>query len=626
MSKFSQYQEFIHLTRYSRWLWNENRRESWPETVNRYTDYMMDKVGVVDDHLKTQIHDFIYDMKVMPSMRALMAAGQALELSNIAGYNCSYLVFDSLDSFSELLFILMNGTGVGFSVERRYIDQLPKIPTSLVPVADTFVVQDSKIGWALSVKHLIDSIYQGQVPSFDFSEIRAAGEPLKTFGGRASGPQPLVNLIQYIIAKAEGAKGRGWKPIEVHDIACMVATCVVVGGVRRSALISLSDLDDDDMRDAKSGEWWVAAPERALANNSAVYEGDIDRLTFDNEWKALVASGSGERGIFNRTAARLKALECGRSGTADYGTNPCGEILLLPYEFCNLTEVVARFDDTLESLREKVELATIMGTFQTTLTDFEFIRPIWRMNVEEERLLGVSITGIFDCPAVQNAEVLIELRDLARDTNLKWSKILNINPSVSITCVKPSGTVSQLTDSASGIHPRYAPFYIRRIRNDSKDPVTRYLSDLGFPVEVDSYNPSARVFSFPMKAPPGATCREDVGPIDHLQIWALFRKHWCDHNPSITVNIKPDEWGIVGDWVYENFHDICGISFLPYSTEDHTYVQLPYEEIDEGAYLEMLERMPTNINWEDLIAYEDNGKDITAGRELACSAASGCEL
>lgn len=623
MTAFSLYQQFIHMTRYSRWLWDQDRRETWDETVDRYVDFIANITGPTN--VMPRIRSAIYNMDVMPSMRALMTAGPALEGSHVAGFNCSYLVFDNLRSFDELLFILMNGTGVGFSVENRYVSQLPVVPEHFVDLEDIHVVQDSKYGWAEAFRYLIQSLYNGEVPKFDYSEVRGAGEPLKTFGGRASGPDPLIKLIDYTIAKVKGAAGRRLKTIEVHDIACTIATCVVVGGVRRSALISLSDLDDVEMRDAKSGPWWETAPERALANNSAVYEGPITRDEFDSEWAALIASGSGERGIFNRTAARLQAQKAGRDPSVEYGTNPCGEILLRPNEFCNLTEVIARDGDTIEELREKVEIATILGTIQATLTDYKYLRSIWKENVDEERLLGVSITGIYDCPTLHDANVLQELKELSHEINREWAERLDINPSASVTCVKPSGTVSQLTNSASGIHPRYAEFYIRRVRNDCKDPVTKFLESQGFECEVDAYNSEARVFSFPVKAPDQASFREDLTALDHLRMWSLFKSSWCDHNPSITVSIRPDEWQAVGDWVYDNFEEICGVSFLPYSTEDHTYVQLPYEEITEDRYWEMVGSLPVSINWSDLAEFEDGGKTVSAGRELACTAGA-CEL
>ena len=616
------YQEFIYYTRYSRWLWDEGRRENWPETVARYADYITEKTNTPD--VRDRLYNAIHDMKVMPSMRALMTAGPALDISNVAGFNCSYLVIDNIRAFDELLFILMNGTGVGFSVERRYVNQLPNIPALFFQGLEPIVVEDSKIGWAEAIQTLISDLYNGTVRDLDTHKVRDAGLPLKTFGGRASGPAPLEEVARFIVGKIKNAAGRQLTSLECHDICCKIAECVVVGGVRRSALISLSDLDDEHMRGAKSGEWWIENGQRALANNSAVYEGSITRLQFDPEWQALVASGSGERGIFNRTAAREQAAKSGRDPSIAYGTNPCGEILLRPNQFCNLTEVIARSEDTQETIREKVEIATIMGTFQSSLTNFPYLRPVWGINSDEERLLGVSITGIYDSPVLHDADLLIALKEYSHEVNAIWADRLGIEHSASVTCVKPSGTVSQLTNTANGVHPRYARFYIRRVRNDAKDPVSQFLIEAGYKAEVDFYNPSAVVFAFPIKAPDGATLREDINPIDHLNTWLLFKNAWSDHNPSVTINVKPDEWDQVGDWVFDNFDNVCGLSFLPYSAEDSTYVQLPYEEIDEETYERMLAAQPKNIYWPDLYYYEKNGESITAGRELACMGGS-CE-
>lgn len=617
------YSQVIHQTRYARWLHNEGRRESWDETVTRYVDYMFRKVGVVHPQLRDEIHAAILNMDVMPSMRALMTAGPALDISNVAGFNCSYIPIDDPRAFDELLYILMCGTGVGFSVERKNVSKMPRVPHLFFTGLESIVVEDSKIGWAQALQELIAELYKGNVRRFDTHKVRAAGEPLKTFGGRASGPEPLIEVADYITDKFRRASGRQLTSLECHDICCKIAACVVVGGVRRSALISLSDLDDMEMRHAKSGNWWERAPERALANNSAVYEEKPDEKVFAAEWKALVDSRSGERGIFNREAARNQCRRIGRRTDYDFGTNPCAEILLRPYQFCNLAEVVARADDTAETLKRKVEIATILGTMQSTLTDFDYLRPIWKENCDEERLLGVSITGIFDCQILDQEALLVSLREVAREMNVDWAQRLGINASAAITCVKPSGTVSQLVDAASGIHPRYAPYYIRRIRNDDKDPVTKFLVDLGFPVEVDSYNESARVFSFPMKAPEGAICKEDLTALEHLAVWMKFKDKWCDHNPSVTVSVKPDEWDSVCNWVWENFDEVCGISFLP--EEDHSYVQAPYEKIDAAQYDELLSQLPRSVLWSDLYYYEDQGANIVAGRELVCSGGA-CEL
>lgn len=622
--EMSPYSQFIHTTRYARWLHEEQRRETWDETVSRYTDYMFKKVAVVDPALKTEIYDAIYNMEIMPSMRALMTAGPALDISNVAGFNCSYLTLDDWRAFDELLYILMCGTGVGFSVERKYVTQLPKVPAALHRGLGPIVVEDSKKGWAQAIQTLIHDLYfKGTIRKLDTHLVREAGAPLKTFGGRASGPRPLEEVAEFIVRIFVKAQGRQLSSLECHDICCKIAACVVVGGVRRSALISLSDLDDAEMRECKSGEWWVDNAQRALANNSAVYYDRPSRSEMAAEWDGLVASGSGERGIFNRSAANRQAARIGRSTDYDFGTNPCAEILLRPFEFCNLTEVMARPTDTEETLRRKVELATILGTFQSTLTDFDYLRPIWKENCDEERLLGVSLTGIFDCPLLFNDDLQNSLKETSRKINAEWATKLGITPSAMITCVKPSGTVSQLTDTASGIHPRYAPYYIRRVRNDAKDPVTQFLIDAGFEAEVDFYNPEARVFSFPIKAPEGARFQGDLKALDHLEIWKQFRTHWCDHNPSVTVSVRTNEWTQVYEWVYENFDEICGVSFLPLS--EHTYQQAPYETIDEAKYLEMVEKMPKTINWPDLRFYENGGAEITAGRELACVSGA-CEI
>lgn len=620
----SMYSQFIHTTRYARWLHDEQRRESWDETVTRYTDYMFKKVAVVDPKLKQEVYDAIYSMSVMPSMRALMTAGPALDISNVAGFNCSYVTLDDVRAFDELLYILMCGTGVGFSVERKYVSKLPAIPAAMHRGLEPIVVEDSKIGWAEAIQVLIHDMYfKGVIRKLDTHLVREAGMPLKTFGGRASGPAPLEEVAEFITRTFIKAQGRQLSSLECHDICCKIAACVVVGGVRRSALISLSDLDDQEMRDCKSGDNFQNNPHRALANNSAVYTKRPSRAEMAAEWDGLVASGSGERGVFNRDAANRQAARIGRSTAYDFGTNPCAEILLRPFEFCNLTEIMCRPNDTKETLQRKVEIATILGTFQSTLTDFDYLRPIWKENCDEERLLGVSLTGIYDSPIIFDDDLQDHLKEVARKVNAEWAERLSINPSAMITCVKPSGTVSQLTDTSSGIHPRYAKYYIRRVRNDGKDPVTKFMEDNGFPVEVDGWNPAARVFSFPMKAPEGAIVQRDLTAISHLETWKQFRQHWCDHNPSVTISVRKDEWTQVYEWVYENFDEICGVSFLP--LDDHVYQQAPYEPIDEATYLELLEKMPKEINWADMRFYENGGAEITAGRELVCVGGA-CEL
>ena len=621
------YQMFIHKSRYARWLESEQRRETWEETVTRFTDYMVGHIKLVCDvdlsqssHMKA-VKAAILNLEIMPSMRSIMTAGPALKRENIAGYNCSYIPIDNPRSFDEVLYILMNGTGVGFSVERTYIENLPTIPdVEFEETEDVISVADSKEGWARSFRDLIGYLYTNRIPKIDMSKVRPAGARLKTFGGRASGPEPLQDLFDFTIKVFQDAKGRKLSSIECHDIVCKTGEVVVVGGVRRSALLSLSNLSDDRMRSAKSGNWWSINPHRALANNSVAYTQTPDPSAFMREWLSLYESKSGERGIFNRTAAQGKAVSNGRRQEADFGTNPCSEIILRPNQFCNLSEVVCRSDDTAKSLERKAELAAILGTLQSTLTDFKYLRTRWKNNTEEERLLGVSLTGIMDCKylnVTSHPERLTKLRDTVVHTNKKWSEKLGIPQSTATTCVKPSGTVSQLTNAASGIHARHAPYYVRTVRGDVKDPLTRFLMDSNIPHEPDFNSPNNTVvFSFPFKSPVAAICRTDMKALEQLHLWKHYSEHWCEHKPSITVSVKEHEWMEVGNWCYENFDELSGISFLPFS--DHSYRQAPYQDCVKEEYDNLVTEMPKAIDWKTFDNYEkeDNTK---ASQELACT-------
>lgn len=622
------YQAFIHTSRYARWLEGEGRRESWSETVDRYMDNLVYPAAGKDSYTK-DITQAILNLDVMPSMRALMTAGPALERDNVAGYNCSYLPVDDPKSFDEAMFILLCGTGVGFSVERQFISKLPEVPDNMFKSDTTVIVKDSKEGWAKALRQVIALLYSGEVPKWDVSKIRPAGAKLKTFGGRASGPAPLVDLFNFVIRTFTGAKGRKLSSIECHDIMCKIGEVVVVGGVRRSAMISLSNLSDDRMRHAKSGQWWENDPQRALANNSVSYTEKPDSMSFMREWMALVESGSGERGIFNREASKVQAAKNGRrDANYDFGTNPCSEIILRPYQFCNLTEVVVRATDTIESLERKVRMATILGTIQSSYTKFPYLRKVWQRNTEEERLLGVSLTGIMDNPLMTTKnkgleKTLDRLKSVAVSTNAEWAERLGIPVSAAITCVKPSGTVSQLVDSASGIHARHSKYYIRTVRGDNKDPLTQFMIDQGIPNEPDVFKPDqTTVFSFPMKSPDNAVTTSDMSAIDQLEMWLAYQRSWCEHKPSVTINVKSDEWFEVGAFVYEHFDEMSGVSFLPYS--EHTYQQAPYQDVGKSDYNELLSLMPTAIDWSKLSEYE--AEDNTAGSQtLACSGDS-CEI
>jgi ribonucleoside-triphosphate reductase (thioredoxin) len=662
------YQQYIHKSRYARYIPEEQRRENWDETVKRYCDYFKNR-----GQLKGQDYDDVYNailnLEVMPSMRALMTAGKALDRDNVAGFNCSYLPIDHPRAFDEMMYILMCGTGVGFSVERQYVSKLPLVSEDFHATETTITVIDSKIGWAKAYRELVSLLYSGQLPSWDVSKVRPAGATLKTFGGRASGPEPLIDLFKFTVEVFKKAAGRKLSSIECHDLCCKIAQIVVVGGVRRSALISLSNLTDDRLRRAKHGQWWTDEPQRGLANNSACYTEKPDFEAFLNEWVSLYESRSGERGIFSRVASQKQAAKNGRRDSEwDFGTNPCSEIILRPNQFCNLSEVVVRSDDTFDTLRRKVRIASILGTLQATLTDFRYLRKRWKENTEEEALLGVSMTGILDhkilsgYDAVNEAgkygldileffgidplgdfdtpeykyfkelcgyefdhfqsvlpKILEELKNEAIATNKTWAKKLGINQSAAITCVKPSGTVSQLVDSASGIHGRFADHYIRRVRADSRDPLCSVLEAAGVPVENDNLSPTTKVFSFVKKAPEGAVMASDQTGLEQLELWTMYQEHWCEHKPSITVYYRDSEYLAIGNWLYNNFDDVSGVSFLPYS--DHTYEQAPYEAITEEQYNELVKAIPEAVDWNI-----NEATDVTEGsQELACVGGA-CEI
>ena len=631
------YEQFIHLSRYARWLPENNRRESWDETVARYFDFFVDNLKEVNNYKlsagdRKLLEEAVLSLQVMPSMRCLMTAGEALRRENVAGYNCAYVAVDNPRAFDEIVYILMNGTGIGFSVEEKYTSQLPTISDEVHDSDTTIVVSDSKMGWSKAFKELIHLLYSGQVPKWDMSKVRPAGAPLKTFGGRASGPEPLDDLFKFCVKTFRLAAGRKLTTIECHDIVCKIADIVVVGGVRRSALISLSDLSDDRMRLAKSGQWWEINGQRALANNSYVVNGDIDIGIFMKEWLSLYESKSGERGIFSRSAARNQVAKLGgrRDPNHEWGCNPCSEILLRPREFCNLTEIVVREFDTLETLIEKAKLASILGTFQSTLVNFKYLTKKWKENCEEERLLGVSLTGIMDNELTNGkkghevlAETLEILRKVVNDTNVEWAKKLGIPASCGTTCVKPSGTVSQLVNAASGIHDRHAPYYVRTVRADKKDPLALMMIEMGFPVEDCVMRPDhVNIFSFPIKSPENAVFRKDRTAIEQLELWLLYQRHWTEHKPSITVTVKEEEWLQVGSWVYDHLDEMSGVSFLPYS--DHVYRQAPYQDCTKEEYEALVAKMPKGVDWSTLSDFEKT--DTTTGvQQLAC-ASGNCEI
>jgi ribonucleoside-diphosphate reductase alpha chain len=628
------YQEFIHLSRYSRWLEEEKRRETWAETVARYFNFfqnhLKEKHGYkLPSELRKELETAVLNLEIMPSMRALMTAGEALARDNTAGYNCSYVAVNKVRAFDEILYILMCGTGVGFSVERQYVEKLPTISEHFTQSDTVIVVKDSKEGWAKAYRELVSLLIGGQIPKWDLSKIRPAGARLKTFGGRASGPRPLDELFHFTVNTFKKASGRKLTSIECHDIVCKIAEIVVVGGVRRSALISLSNLTDERMRDAKTGQWWIDNPQRALANNSVAYKEKPEIGTFMEEWVSLYKSKSGERGIFNRDAAQKTVAKLGdrRDPSYEFGTNPCSEIILRDKEFCNLSEVVVRENDTPESLKRKVQLASILGTWQASMVHFPYLSSEWKHNCTEEALLGVSLTGILDNPLMREkdktklAALLETLKEEARLTNEEWAKKIGINPAAAITCVKPSGTVSQLVDAASGIHARHNEYYIRTVRADVKDPLCKFMIDKGFVAEPCVMRPEhTMVFSFPMKAE-GSITRNDMTAIEHLELWLTYQNHWCEHKPSITITVREHEWMEVGAWVYKYFDQISGISFLPHS--DHSYQQAPYQDCSKDQYLELLNKMPV-VDWTELQKYEK--EDNTAGTQTYACSGDKCEL
>ena len=615
------YQSFIHKSRYARWLDEEGRRESWSETVERYMDNVV-RTKAGDDSYVNKIRDAIVSLEVMPSMRAMMTAGPALARDNTAGYNCSYLPVDDPKSFDEAMFILLCGTGVGFSVERQFISKLPEVP-ELFDSETTVVVKDSKEGWAKAFRQVLALLWAGEIPKWDVSKVRPAGARLKIFGGRASGPAPLVELFNFAVTTFKAAQGRKLSSLECHDLMCFIGQIVVVGGVRRSAMISLSNLSDDRMRYAKSGQWWETAAHRALANNSVSYTEKPDMETFMREWQSLVESKSGERGVYNRQAAKNQAKKFGRRDPDyEFGTNPCSEIILRPYQFCNLTEVVVRATDTLEDLERKIRLATILGTIQSTYTKFPYLRKVWSSNTEEERLLGVSLTGIMDNPLMTLAnkgleKTLEHLRGIAVSTNAEWADRLGIPVAAAITCVKPSGTVSQLVDSASGIHARHSSYYIRTVRGDNKDPLTKFMMDQGIPNEpCVMKGDTTTVFSFPVKSPTKSVTRNDMTAIEQLEMWLMYQRHFCEHKPSVTISVCEEEWMEVGAFVYKYFDEMSGVSFLPHS--EHTYQQAPYQEVDKDTYKMVLQSMPERIDWAGLSEYEKDDNTV-AMQTMACS-------
>ena len=618
------YTDYIHISRYARFIEAESKRETYEGTALRWWNYMCDKFPLLSTY--PEVLAAIEAKEVMPSMRTMMAAGPALDRNHIAAYNCSYLAVDDPKAFDEALMILMCGTGVGFSVERQYVDKLPEVPNEIERTNESIVVGDSKEGWAKGLRQLVSRLFAGEHPTWDLSKIRPSGARLKTFGGRASGPEPLDNLFRFTVSTFNKARGRKLTSVEAHDLMCAVAAAVVVGGVRRSAMISLSNLSDDRMRHAKMGNWFNENVNRSYANNSIAFTDKPDMGTFLREWSAIYDSKSGERGVFNRKAAVKKAREIGRDAEHDFGTNPCGEISLRSKQFCNLSEVVVRPEDTESDIARKVRIATIIGTFQSALTDFKYISKKWKDNSEQERLLGVSLTGIYDNPLTyKNHKGDLEVRlsdwnDIAREVNIDLSKKLGINPSAAITTVKPSGTVSQLVNSGSGIHPRYASYYIRRVRNDIKDPLAQWMIEQGVPYEQDVYNSNNAVFSFPIAAPNSVT-RHDITAIDHLNLWLTYRNYWTDHNPSVTIYVGEDEWLDVGHFVYKHWDDMCGVSFLPREDDDHSYVQAPYEEIDEAKFKELEASMP-DIDFSQYVEVDDN---TTSSQELACTAGV-CEI
>jgi ribonucleoside-diphosphate reductase alpha chain len=627
------YNTFIAKSRYSRYLDDKGRREHWSETVDRYFNFMEKHLAekqnyVLPEELRKELQDAVTSLDVVPSMRAVMTAGPALERQNVAAFNCSYLPIDDPKAFDEAMYILLCGTGVGFSVEQKYVSKLPEVPEQLYPSATTVVVSDSKEGWAKSLRQLIALLYAGEIPRYDVSKVRPAGARLKTFGGRASGPGPLEDLFKYVITKFKGASGRHLSSIECHDILCKIGEVVVVGGVRRSAMISLSDLSDDKMAHAKAGNWWDGQGQRALANNSATYAETPTIGQFMREWSSIYESHSGERGIFNRDASQKQAAKNGRrDSTYDFGTNPCSEIILRPYQFCNLSSCIIRSSDTFADISHKIRMATILGTFQASLTDFPYLRKIWEKNTKEEALLGVSMTGILDNTLLNDPDDeklpkrLEELRAIAIATNAEFANAIGINQSVAVTAIKPEGTVSQLCSTASGIHPQHSKYYIRRVRADNKDPLTQFMTQAGFVAEPCFMKPeSTTVFSFPVKVADGALLREDLTAIEHLRLWLIYQRHYCEHKPSVTISVREEEWMEVGAWTFKHFDEVTGVSFLP--MDGGTYKQAPYEECTEEQYNNLKTLLPESVDWENFKEYDDN---VEGAQMLSCTA-GGCSI
>lgn len=627
------YNTFIAKSRYSRYLDNKGRREHWSETIARYFDFMEQHLKkkqnyTLSKELRDELEQAVVNLEVVPSMRAIMTAGPALERQNVAAFNCSYLPIDDPKAFDEAMYILLCGTGVGFSVEQQYVNKLPEVPEQLFNSQTTIVVSDSKEGWAKSLRQLIALLYSGEIPRIDVSKVRPAGARLKTFGGRASGPKPLEELFSFVINKFKGAVGRRLNSIECHDILCKIGEVVVVGGVRRSAMISLSDLADDKMAHAKAGAWWEGQGQRALANNSATYSETPSIGQFMREWTSIYESHSGERGIFNREASQKQAEKNGRRDPSyAFGTNPCSEIILRPYQFCNLSSCIIRSYDTFDTIANKIRLATILGTFQASLTDFPYLRKVWEKNTKEEALLGVSMTGILDNTLLNNPDDpelparLERLRDVAVSVNAEFSSAIGINQSVAVTAIKPEGTVSQLCSTASGIHPQHSKYYIRRVRADNKDPLTQFMIQAGFVAEPCYLKPdSTTVFSFPVKVADGALLREDLTAIEHLRLWLIYQRHYCEHKPSVTISVRENEWMEVGAWVFKHFDEVTGVSFLP--MDGGTYKQAPYEECDEATYNKLKAQVPESVDWENFKEYDDN---VEGAQMLSCTA-GGCAI
>ncbi len=627
------YNTFIAKSRYSRFLDDKNRREHWGETVARYFDFMEKHLATKQNYkltpeLRSELQEAVTSLDVVPSMRAVMTAGTALDRQNVAAFNCSYLPIDDPKAFDEAMYILLCGTGVGFSVEQKYVTQLPEVPDQLFPSQTSIMVSDSKEGWAKSLRQLIALLYSGEIPKYDVSKVRPAGARLKTFGGRASGAQPLEDLFKFVISKFKTAAGRKLSSLECHDILCKIGEVVVVGGVRRSAMISLSDLTDDKMAHAKAGNWWDGQGQRALANNSATYEETPAIGQFMREWTSIYESHSGERGIFNREASQKQAAKNGRRDASyEFGTNPCSEIILRPYQFCNLSSCIIRSTDTEADILNKVRLATILGTFQASLTNFPYLRKIWQKNTEEEALLGVSMTGILDNHLLNDPDdkelpgLLEKLRDAAVATNAEFAAAIGINQSVAVTAIKPEGTVSQLCSTASGIHPQHSQYYIRRVRADNKDPLTQFMLKSGFIGEPCVMKPeSTTVFSFPVAVAEGALLREDLTAVEHLRLWLIYQRHYCEHKPSVTISVLEKEWMEVGAWVYKHFDEVTGVSFLP--MDGGTYRQAPYEECTEEDYKKLLAQQPTGIDWDNFQEYDDN---VEGAQMLSCTA-GGCTI